>query len=107
MAKRDDIPKIDPSEIEALIKRLKQSNIEPREFCARGVFGVHASSPGLNAQGRRQSSQNQHALRPWVDFRTSLRTSSGNEPLTAYTCLHFSFEVYLRPFCRRSRLRQY
>jgi hypothetical protein len=28
MAKRDDIPKTDPSEIEALIKRLKQSDIE-------------------------------------------------------------------------------
>jgi hypothetical protein len=31
MAKRDDIPKTDPSEIEALIKRLNQSNIEPRD----------------------------------------------------------------------------
>jgi hypothetical protein len=31
MAKRDDIPKTDPSEIEALIQRLKQSNIEPRD----------------------------------------------------------------------------
>jgi hypothetical protein len=30
MAKRDDIPKTDPSEIEALIQRLKQSNLEPR-----------------------------------------------------------------------------
>jgi hypothetical protein len=29
-AKRDDIPKTDPSEIETLIQRLKQSNIEPR-----------------------------------------------------------------------------
>jgi len=32
MANRDDIPKTDPSEIEALIQRLKQSNIEPRVF---------------------------------------------------------------------------
>lgn len=31
MAKRDDIPKTDPSDIEALIQRLKQSNIEPRD----------------------------------------------------------------------------
>src|SRR5215471_8772802 len=31
MAKRDDIPKTDPSEIEALIHRLRQSNIEPRD----------------------------------------------------------------------------
>jgi DNA-directed RNA polymerase sigma subunit (sigma70/sigma32) len=31
MANRDDIPKTDPSEIEALIQRLKQSNIEPRD----------------------------------------------------------------------------
>jgi hypothetical protein len=31
MAKRDDIPKTDPSEIEALIQRIKQSNIEPRD----------------------------------------------------------------------------
>ena len=30
MAKRDDIPKTDPSEIEALIQRLKHSNLEPR-----------------------------------------------------------------------------
>src|SRR5262249_33586944 len=31
MAKGDDIPKTDPSQIEALIQRLKQSNIEPRD----------------------------------------------------------------------------
>ena len=31
MAKRDDIPKTDPSKIEALIQRLKQSNLEPRD----------------------------------------------------------------------------
>jgi hypothetical protein len=31
MAKRDDIPKTDPSEIEVLIHRLKQSNLEPRD----------------------------------------------------------------------------
>lgn len=31
MAKRDDIPKTDPSEIEALIQRLKQSNLESRD----------------------------------------------------------------------------
>ena len=31
MANRYDIPKTDPSEIEALIQRLKQSNIEPRD----------------------------------------------------------------------------
>jgi hypothetical protein len=31
MAKRDDIPKTDPSEIKALIQRLKQSNLEPRD----------------------------------------------------------------------------
>src|SRR5262249_37442377 len=31
MTKRDDIPKTDPSEIEALIQRLKQSNLEPRD----------------------------------------------------------------------------
>jgi hypothetical protein len=31
MAKRDDIPKTDPSEIEGLIHRLKQSNLEPRD----------------------------------------------------------------------------
>ena len=31
MSKQDDIPKTDPSEIEALIQRLKQSNIEPRD----------------------------------------------------------------------------
>jgi len=31
MTKQDDIPKTDPSEIEALIKRLNQSNIEPRD----------------------------------------------------------------------------
>jgi len=31
MAKRDDIPKTDPSEIEALIHRLKQSNLEPHD----------------------------------------------------------------------------
>ena len=31
MARRDDIPKTDLSEIEALIRRLKQSNLEPRD----------------------------------------------------------------------------
>ncbi len=31
MANRDDIPKTDPSEIEALIQRLKQSTLEPRD----------------------------------------------------------------------------
>ena len=31
MAKRNDIPKTEPSEIEALIQRLKQSNLEPRD----------------------------------------------------------------------------
>ncbi|MGE0887111.1 MAG: hypothetical protein AB7P14_26615 [Blastocatellales bacterium] len=31
MAKHDDIPKTNPSEIEALIGRLKQANIEPRD----------------------------------------------------------------------------
>jgi len=31
MAKQDDIPKTDQSEIEALIQRLKQSNLEPRD----------------------------------------------------------------------------
>src|SRR5262245_55064808 len=31
MARRDDIPKTDSSEIEALIQRLKQSNLEPRD----------------------------------------------------------------------------
>jgi chorismate mutase len=31
MAKRDDIPKTDPSDIEALIQRLKQSNLESRD----------------------------------------------------------------------------
>ena len=31
MAKGDDIPKTDPSQIEALIQRLKQSNIDPRD----------------------------------------------------------------------------
>jgi hypothetical protein len=31
MAKRHDIPKTDPSEIEALIQRLKHSNLEPRD----------------------------------------------------------------------------
>jgi hypothetical protein len=31
MAKRDDIPKTDPSEIESLIQRLKRSDLEPRD----------------------------------------------------------------------------
>jgi DNA-directed RNA polymerase sigma subunit (sigma70/sigma32) len=31
MAKLDDTPKTDPSEIEALIQRLNQSNLEPRD----------------------------------------------------------------------------
>jgi hypothetical protein len=31
MAKRNDIPKTDPPEIEALIHRLKQPNLEPRD----------------------------------------------------------------------------
>src|SRR5262245_18005451 len=31
MAKQDDIPKTDPTEIDALIQRLKQSNLEPRD----------------------------------------------------------------------------
>jgi hypothetical protein len=31
MAKRNDIPQTDPSEIEALIQRLKQSNLQPRD----------------------------------------------------------------------------
>jgi hypothetical protein len=31
VANRDDIPKTDPSEIEALIRRLKQSNLEPHD----------------------------------------------------------------------------
>jgi chorismate mutase len=31
MANRDDIPKTDPSEIEALINRLKQSYLEPHD----------------------------------------------------------------------------
>ena len=30
MAERDEIPKTDPSDIEALVQRLKHSNIEPR-----------------------------------------------------------------------------
>lgn len=32
MAKNNDIPKTDPVEIEQLIQRLKQSNIEPRDL---------------------------------------------------------------------------
>ena len=31
MARQDDIPKTDPSEIEALIERVKRSGIEPRD----------------------------------------------------------------------------
>jgi hypothetical protein len=31
MAKLDDIPKTDPSEIAALVQRLKQSNLKPRD----------------------------------------------------------------------------
>jgi hypothetical protein len=31
MAKRPDIPKTDPAELEALIELLKQFNIEPRD----------------------------------------------------------------------------
>ena len=31
MAKHNDIPKTDPSEIETLIQRLKQSNLELRD----------------------------------------------------------------------------
>jgi hypothetical protein len=31
MARRDDIPKTDPSEIEALVQRLRHSNIEPHD----------------------------------------------------------------------------
>src|SRR5438034_11310295 len=31
MAKQDDTPKTDPSEIEALIERVKRSGIEPRD----------------------------------------------------------------------------
>jgi hypothetical protein len=31
MARRDDIPKTDLSEIEALIQRVKQSNLEPSD----------------------------------------------------------------------------
>jgi len=36
MAKRDEIPKTDPSEIEALIQRLKQSNLAPPQQSAFG-----------------------------------------------------------------------
>lgn len=32
MAKRDDIPKTDPAEIERLIERLRQYKIEPRDL---------------------------------------------------------------------------
>jgi transposase len=32
MAKHDDVPKTDPAEIEQLIERLKQSNVEPRDL---------------------------------------------------------------------------
>jgi hypothetical protein len=34
MAKRDDIQKTDPSEIEALIQRHKKSNHEPRDIAS-------------------------------------------------------------------------
>ena len=37
MARRDDIPKTDPSENEALIKRLKQSNLAPLRKLMRFV----------------------------------------------------------------------
>jgi hypothetical protein len=49
MAKRDDIPKTDPSEIEAHIQRLKQSNLKPRDAqlvmsfrCACAIMGASA-----------------------------------------------------------------
>jgi hypothetical protein len=37
MAERDEIPKTDPSDIEALIQRLKHSNIEPRDAQSESI----------------------------------------------------------------------
>jgi hypothetical protein len=58
MAKRDDIPKTDPSEIEALIQRLEQSNIEPRAATSKTSAFTQVPRPGtvslspLIGQGR-------------------------------------------------------
>jgi hypothetical protein len=42
MAKRDDIPKTDSSESEALIKRLMQSNLAPRNWSSSMWPGDYA-----------------------------------------------------------------
>jgi hypothetical protein len=43
MARRDDIPKTDTSKIEALIQRLKHSNIEPRDAQVNRGRNAHDS----------------------------------------------------------------
>jgi hypothetical protein len=47
MAKGDDIPKTDPAEIERLIERLKQSNLDPRDLnlVERALIIVSAMEP--------------------------------------------------------------
>src|SRR5262249_29315591 len=62
MAKQDDIPKTDPSEIEALIQRLKQSNLEPRdaqlvERLLRIVLSMASLLQNKNASINQQSCQ--------------------------------------------------
>ena len=37
MAERNEIPKTDPSDIEALIQRLRHSNIEPRDTQSESI----------------------------------------------------------------------
>jgi hypothetical protein len=54
MAKREDIPKTDPSEIEALIQRLKRSDFEPRGAqLARRVLRLAPSIASLLIMSRR------------------------------------------------------
>jgi hypothetical protein len=54
MAKQDDIQKTDPSEIEALIQRLKQSNLEPRESRSAGMIEFMTEPPKIKFRDRRR-----------------------------------------------------
>ena len=62
MTKRDGIPKTDPSEIAALIQRLKQSNLGPRdaqlvERLLRIVLSMASLLQNKNASINQQSCQ--------------------------------------------------
>src|SRR5262245_19693313 len=82
MARHDDIPKTDPSEIEALIRRLKQSNLKPRDAQNATGAGANLSARLKNIIG--QFSQKRYLCRCTRSPRTPRLTPS--EAADAFGC---------------------